>query len=155
MIKSPLAGLDWQDAICLVLANNRQASTVYAVLAHFLPNHSPLTEDFYLCDEDLGLAAPDEAAMLRHFQTHSRLDATRYWKAAETTAERVMVGAHFTTDARLVMSVTLDGDEATVDRYLAELKQVLHSNIGFIYGAVFPPFQDGADFERLAHEANN
>jgi hypothetical protein len=137
-----------------VLTNNRWANTVSAVLAHFLPNHSPITEEFFLYDEALGLAAPDEAAMLLHFQLHPHLNATRYWKASETTPDRVMVGAHFLTDARLVMSVTLNGTDATVDKYLAQLKHLLHSEVGFIYGANFPCFQDGADFERLAQELN-
>jgi|GEM_PF-4225014 len=67
-----LETLHWYlDAICLVLANDRKVSTVYAVLDHFLPNHLPITEDFYLNDEDLGLAVPDEASMLRHFAIHS------------------------------------------------------------------------------------
>jgi len=66
-----------------------------------------------------------------------------------------MIGAHYTTDARLIMSVTLDGEESTVDRYMAELKQFLNSDIGFVYGANFPAFEDGADFVRLAHEADN
>ncbi len=141
-----LQGDVWHgDALCFVLANNRLADTVLKVLEKFLPNHNPIVEDY----EDYGQEYDTEAAMLLYFQMHPHLHATRHWNEVEITNHRVMVGAYFTTDGQLIISLTVEGNGEIEGKLFAELKQILHSETGLISYNFFPKFKEGAGFKAL------
>jgi hypothetical protein len=74
-------------------------------------------------------------------------DGTLYWNGKKDNPHRVMVGAHFTSDGTLIMSLTLPGDEVKEVAYLEDLKGTLSSDTGVIYYNCFPDFKDGADFK--------
>jgi hypothetical protein len=54
----------------------------------------------------------------------------------------------FTSDAQLVMSLTLRANGIKEGWYLQQLKQILHSEVGIINYALLPEFEDGEDFKR-------
>jgi hypothetical protein len=137
------------DVLCFVLANNRLVDTVYAVLDRYIPNHTQLTEDAALSDEDLGVEFVDEPEMLSYFQAHLNRDATRYWQEDGKGKPNVMVGAHFTSDAQLIISLTVDGDGTIEENLFLDLKQLLQSETGFMSYNYFPEFKNGAAFQAL------
>ena len=137
------------DVLCFVLANNRLANTVYAVLNRYIPNHIQLTEDSALSYEDLGVDFGDEAEMLSYFQTHLNRNATRYWQEDGRGKPNVMVGAHFTSDAQLIISLTVDGDGTIEEILFLDLKQLLKSETSLMSYNYFPEFNNGATFKAL------
>jgi len=137
------------DAICFVLANNRLASTVYAVLNRYIPTYPHLTKEHELSDEEAGISFTDEAEMLLYFQNRPHRDATRYWQYAGREPNHMLVGAYFTSDGQLIFSLTVDGDGEWEEKLLAELKELLQSETGLLSYNYFPEFSDGASFKQL------
>lgn len=145
----PASSGNWQgDALCFVLAAERQVKLVYLMLDHFLPIHPPLTAEVDLSDEDAGREFADEVEMLTYFQDNPTKDATRYWYPRENNPADYMVGAHFTSDGHLLLSLTLPGNERDENQCLAQMKALLDSSIGLIWYNSFPEFRDGADFRQ-------
>ena len=146
-----MAGVEGQDAIwygdalCFVLATNRRAETVTQLLAHYVPNHLPLTEDY----EDWGVKYATEYAMLQYFQLHPQLSATRYWSGVEESHNSVMIGAHFLPDGQLVLSLTVAGNGILEEELFLEMKQLVQAEVGLISYNYFPRFKSGAEFKAL------
>ncbi|MBF9223605.1 hypothetical protein [Hymenobacter ruricola] len=153
------------DAICYVLANDRLADTVLQVLERYLSYHNPITEDY----EDFGVDYTSEYDMLRYFQEHPDLAVTRYWNGPQaiggghphispnhalldSSAPKIMAGAHFLADGHLVISLTIESNDEAEDLMLVELKQFLQSSTGlisYVDYSNFLSFDSAAEFKAI------
>jgi hypothetical protein len=146
-----------QDILCFVSATSRSLAIVEKVKAHFLGKAEELRGDYACKKDDPKYVFPSEYEMLEYFCSHSSLAQSFYWHP-ETgeISHKAMVGAHFTADGMLVVSVTVEArtDQAKAKESplrlgsstLAELQAVVGSEVGLVSYSVFPEFEDGRDF---------
>lgn len=138
------------DALCFVLANNRRADTVMQLLERYVPSHFPLTEDY----EDFGVEYATEYDMLRYFELHPHLNATRHWNESKKARDSIMVGAYFLTDGHLVVSLTVQGNGVIEEGLYSELTQCLQSQTGLISYNYFPEFNSASKFKALCDSSS-
>ncbi len=86
--------------------------------------------------------------MIIYFVNHPLEETTLFWNQQENNPDKIMVGAFFTSDKQLVMSLTLRADGTKENRYWQQLKQLLQSEVAIISYTLFPEFDDGEDFKR-------
>jgi hypothetical protein len=134
------------DAICCVLAPQRSREVIDLVLSTFVPEHEQLDSGYASPPDDPNgsFASPDE--MINYFVCNAACVQTFFWNQYENNPEGIMVGAFFTQDGCLIMSLTLPADGERENLYLTRLKAMLHSDTGVISYTNPPPFDDGADF---------
>lgn len=134
------------DAICCVLAPQRSREVIDLVLSSFVPEHEQLDSGYASPPDDPNgsFASPDE--MIDYFVCNAACTQTFFWNQYENNPARIMVGAFFTQDGSLIMSLTIPADGESENEYLARLKAMLHSDVGVISYIDPPPFEDGADF---------
>jgi hypothetical protein len=131
------------DALCFVLADRRLKENVFLVLNKYVPNYEKIQADNYSFSQTNEMEFETEEQMIEYLVMNKGENGTLYW----SKKNRIIVGAHFTTDGALIMSLTLPGDNVTEDEYLEDLKRTLNSDTGVISYNCFPDFKDGADFK--------
>jgi len=134
------------DAVCCVMARDRSKEVIDVVLSVFVPKHQHLSSDYASPpdDPDGAFASADE--MIDHFIRNANCVQTFFWNQHEDNPARIMVGAFFTKDGHLIMSLTIPADGEVELEYLAKLKALLHSDAGVVSYTNPPSFDDGADF---------
>lgn len=118
------------------------------VLTTFIPDYERLSGDYTFPpdDEDYVFASEDE--MLEHFISNPTYETNFFWNQYKENPNQIMVGAFFTTDEQLIISLTLPANGEHEIAYLAKLKALLGSDVGVISWPNPPVFDDGADFIR-------
>ncbi len=134
------------NAVCAVLAQQRTSDVLDLVLTTFNPAYEQLDRDYAIPsdDPDSSFASADE--MLNYFVDNLTCEQTFFWKPNKDNSEWIMVGAFFTSDGYLIMSLTVPADGHREQTYLSKLKALLGSDVGTISYFNPPPFDDGADF---------
>jgi len=137
----------YNDAICFVLSAKRTKEAVYSVLNEFIPGYKTIEGD-YAFNSTSNLTFIDEDEILTYLENNETERGAIDWNKKQNNPNGIMVGAHFTTDSHLIMSLTVSGDGSKEGKYLELLKSILNSTIGVIYYNLFPGFKDGEDFKR-------
>jgi hypothetical protein len=134
------------DAVCCVLAAHRSRETIDRVLRTFVPNCEQLSNEYVSPPDDLGgsFSSPDE--IIDYFVLNTNRAETFFWNQYENNPERIMIGAFFTEDGHLIISLTIPADGEVEHKCLAKLKTLLLSDVGVISYTNPPSFEDGADF---------
>lgn len=136
------------DAVCAVLAPHRSRNMIDLVLTTFIPGYEDLNSDYASLPNDPSRVFVSADEMIDYFISNSTCAQTFFWNQYKENPDSIMVGAFFTTDERLIISLTLHSDGARESKYLARLKALLGSDVGVISYTDPPPFDDGADFIR-------
>jgi hypothetical protein len=135
-----------KDIICQVYAGQKLRKTIDLVLNTFIPEYEKLNLDYTsrLDDEDYIFESEDE--MINYFIENTGLAQTFYWNKNQDNPDRIMVGAIITEDDKLIMSLTIDGNDEKENKYFEKLKNTLNSDIGVI--SYFNPadYNNGQDF---------
>ncbi|UOQ76059.1 hypothetical protein MUN84_15785 [Hymenobacter sp. 5516J-16] len=137
------------DICCCALAKVRTKEVIYSVLNEFTPNHTPLRGDYgclHVPFNNLDYEFISEDAMLGYYVWHPIATCSFFWESKKDWAYNPTVGAFFTSDGFLIMSVTIDGSEADAQHFLSRLKACLNSEVGVISHINPPDFLDGQDF---------
>jgi hypothetical protein len=135
----------FEEALCFVLANDRKKETVYAVLNKYISEYEKIPGDYgFGCEKDFA----NEDEILTYLETNKNKSGSFHWNKHRNNPDNIMVGAYFTIDGYLIMSLTLDGDEKKEVVYLEDLKRTLNSDVGVIYYNCFPQFENGEDFQK-------
>jgi hypothetical protein len=135
------------DALCFVLADKRTKENVFLVLNKYIPDYEKIQADDYSFNQTNEMEFGTEDQMIEYLMGTKNEEGTLYWNKKNDNPDRIMVGAHFTTDGELIMSLTLPCDDVKEEKYLEDLKRALNSETGVIYYNCFPDFKDGADFK--------
>ncbi len=134
------------------MATERSESIVYSVLDHFAPNRVELSSNY--SDRADGKPFVNELEMIRYYSEHDNLSQTFYWSESPIGKDKLTVGADFTSDKHLIMTITLDGTEDLAVKYLSKLKSFLGSDCGFICFGFPGNYKTGAEFEQISAEVN-
>lgn len=134
------------DAVCCVMARNRSREVIDLVLSTFIAKYTYLSNDYASPPDDPGGAFASQHEMIDYYIRNMNCIQTFFWNQHEDNPERIMVGAFFTEDGHLIMSLTIPADGKAELEYLAKLRAVLHSDVGVISYTNPPSFDDGADF---------
>lgn len=135
------------DAICSVLASSRDQANILRVLEFYLPNRTKLNGDYCEHPTNPGHVFEDEEEIIKYFETNISEEVTLYWN---NHAEKIMVGAYFTKDGMLIMSITMGADGKKEELMLHELQGLLNSEVGMITYNSLPNVGSGEEFKRLA-----
>ncbi|GAL87816.1 hypothetical protein Fleli_0133 [Sporocytophaga myxococcoides] len=84
--------------------------------------------------------------MINYFIENTGLNQTFYWNKNHDNPDKIMVGANITEDDKLIMSLTIDGNEETESKYFEKLKNILNSDIGVISYINPVEYNNGQDF---------
>lgn len=136
------------DAVCTVLAPHRSRNMIDLVLTKFIPAYEDLNSDYASPPDDPSRTFMSADEMIDYFISNSACAQTFFWNQYKENPDGIMVGAFFTTDEHLIISLTLHADGERESTYLAKLKALLGSDVGVISYTDPPPFDDGADFIR-------
>jgi len=139
--------INYGDALCFVLANTRTRHLVHQVLNNFIPGYEPIDGD-YNFNGNIDLPLPNEEGVLDYLEVNKNLPGLIYWNKQTDNPDRIMAGAHFTSDAHLIFSLTIQADGTKEERYFKELQSLLSSEVGVVYYNLLPEFEDGEDFRR-------
>ncbi len=135
-----------QDIICQVYAGQKSMKTIDLVLKMFIPDYEKLNLDYVSRLDDENYVFKTEYEMINYFIENSGLNQTFYWNKSYDNPDRIMVGAIITEDDKLIMSLTIYGNEETANKYLEKLKSVLNSDIGVISYINPADYENGLDF---------
>lgn len=135
-----------RDIICQVYAGEKSRKTIDLVLDTFIPEYEKLNLDYAsrVDDEDYIFESEDE--MINYFIENTGLTQTFYWNKNHDNPDRIMVGANITEDDKLIMSLTVDGNDETENKYFGKLKNILKSDIGVISYINPTDYDNGQDF---------
>jgi len=132
--------------ICQVYVGEKSRKTIDLVLNTFIPEYEKLNLDYAsrLDDEDYIFESEDE--MINYFIENTGLAQTFYWNKNQDNPDRIMVGAIITEDDKLIMSLTIDGNKETENKYFEKLKNILNSDIGVVSYINPADYENGHDF---------
>lgn len=135
-----------RDIVCQVYAGEKSRKTIDLVLDTFIPEYEKLNLDYAsrVDDEDYIFESEDE--MINYFIENTGLTQTFYWNKNHDNPDRIMVGANITEDDKLIMSLTVDGNDETENKYFGKLKNILKSDIGVISYINPTDYDNGQDF---------
>jgi hypothetical protein len=134
------------DALCFCLAPSRTRETIYSVLDKFVPGYKKIDGD-YSFNLQIETTFDDEDQILTHLEVNKTERGTIHWNTPIESLDNVTVGAYFTSDEQLILSVTVLGDGQKEETYFNDLKTILHSSVGLISYNQIPDFKDGEDFK--------
>ena len=130
------------DAGCYVIATERSTGVIYRVLDKFIPNHDKLTTDYTYPTNNPAHIFNSEEEILSYYCQHLDEDTLLFWNTDE-----IMVGAEFTSDGMLVLSLDIDANGKDEYELLDQLKMLLHSNCGVVNHGSRLEFKNGSDFK--------
>jgi hypothetical protein len=134
------------DVVCSVLARERSQAVIETVLSKFLPKREVLAADYAVSPNAPDYPFANEREMLDYFTENMDLSQSFFWNQKLENPDRLMVGAIFTCDGGLVMTITVPSRDKLPEHYLVQLKQALNSMIGVMWYHDPPPFADAKDF---------
>ena len=140
------------DTVCQVLASEQTDQIVFSALDYFIPNRIELSPEY--ASHPNGKPFANELEMVRYFADHKNLSQTFYWSESAPSLDKLTIGAEFTSDGRLIITITLNGTEAVADKYLLKLKSFLDSECGFISFGAPGNYVTAEDFANLNAEVN-
>lgn len=132
--------------MCFCLSPIRTRETVYSVLDRFVPGHKKIDGD-YSFNLQIEMTFSDEEHVLTYLEENLTIAGTIHWSSTNDNSDNMTVGAYFTTDGQLILSLTILGDGQKEQTCLNDLKTILQSEVGLISYNQFPPFKNGEDFE--------
>jgi len=135
-----------REIICSALANECSKSIIDMVLNHFIPNYEKINLDYCCPPDDDNYEFKSEDEMINYFIDNKNFRQTFYWKQYKGNPDNIMVGADILSDDKLVISLTVDGNNETEQKYYLELKKLLKSDIGVISYVNPPEYDSGQDF---------
>jgi|GEM_PF-1480781 len=139
--------VNYGDALCFVLAPIRTKEIVYRILNSFISGYEKCDSESF-DDATTGQTFANEDEILSYLEANKHEYATLHWNKDHDNPDRVMAGAYFTRDGKLIFSLTLPADGRKEEKFFTELQKVLNSDIGVIFYNKFPEFEDGDDFRR-------
>lgn len=134
------------DIICQVYAGEKSKFKIDLVLAMFVPGCDELNLDYASRPDDESYIFKTEHEMINYFIDNSGVEQTFYWNKYHDNPDKIMVGANITNDDKLIISLTLDGNEGTATSYLNRLKAVWESTVGVISYTDPVEYDNGEDF---------
>ena len=134
------------DIICQVYGGKKSRKTIELVLNTFLPNYEKLNLDYATRSDDETYVFVSEEEMIDYFIDNTGLDQSFYWNKHRDNPDKIMVGANFTNDDKLVVSLTLNISEQSKEIYFNRLKSLLNSEIGVITYSIPADYSNGEDF---------
>lgn len=135
------------DAFCFVLALRRTKEEIYAALNHFIPGYEKIDGN-YCFNSGIGKSFKGEDEILSYLEGNSTVKGTIYWRKSSDNPDKIMIGARFTSDRQLIISLTLNADNIKEIVYFEALKALLNSKVGVVFYNMLPPFSDGEDFRK-------
>ena len=135
-----------KDIICQVYGGEKSRKTIELVLNTFLPNYEKLNLDYATRADDETDDFVSEEEMIDYFIDNTGLEQTFYWNKHQDNPDKIMVGANFTNDDKLVVSLTLNVSEQSKEVYFNRLKSLLNSEIGVITYSIPADYSNGEDF---------
>jgi hypothetical protein len=132
--------------ICQVYAGQKAKRTINLILDKFIPGYDKLNSDYASKPGDNDYVFKTEEEMINYFIDNSGLTQTFYWNKYSDNPDHIMIGANITDDDRLIISLTMDGDDATAKKHFAQLKDLLNSKIGTISYINPADYNNGQDF---------
>jgi hypothetical protein len=121
-----------RDIICQVYAGQKSKKTIDLVLNTFIPEYEKLNLDYASRLDDEIYIFKTEDEMINYFIENTGLTQTFYWNKNHNNPDGIMIGAIITEDDKLIISLTIDGNEKTENKYFERLKTVLNSEVGVI-----------------------
>lgn len=139
------------DAICCVLVDDRSVELIFLVLKTFLEEKEELPPDY--CDNPSDLDAPfrSEKEMLKFYSKAGTEAQTFFWN--EKNERNDMVGVSFTSDSKIVFSITTSADGERELGILEKMKDLTGSKMGFINYNQYPEIKDSIEFEKYLKAA--
>lgn len=139
---------DNTEVVICVLANERAASTVFNVLDHFIPVRNELNIDYTHPTDDSDKRFDSEYEMIKYFEENKSFSQVfYYWNSIKESKVKLSIGADFTDDGYLIISIVHIANGEREHSYLNILKDLLQSEYGtFMYGGI-PEYEDGEDFK--------
>lgn len=130
------------DAGCYVLSRERTPEIVYRVLNRYIPNHEELPGDYTFPNNQPYHRFNTEHEIISF--TSNKLDEEQLllWNGPS----QIVVGADFTSDGMIIISVELPANGKDEYRILTELKTLLNSECGFVTHGSVLEFTTGQDF---------
>lgn len=135
-----------KDIICQVYSGKKSRKTIELVLNKFLSNYEKLNLDYATRADDETDDFVSEEEMIDYFIDNPGLEQTFYWNKHRDNPDKIMVGANFTNDDKLVVSLTLNISEQSKEIYFNRLKSLLNSEIGVITYSIPADYSNGEDF---------
>ena len=134
------------DIICQIYAGQKSRKTIDLILNIFIPEYEKLSLDYASKPDDEDYIFKTEDEMINYFMENDGLTQTFYWNKSHNNPDKIMVGANITNDDKLIMSLTIDGNEQTETKYFNRLKDFLNSDIGVISYINPVKYDNGQDF---------
>src|SRR6478736_8520864 len=94
------------DALCFVLSTSRTKQTVHLVLNKFIPGYNEIDGD-YAFNLTTDQTFDNEESVLNYLENGKTEKGTIHWNKEKDNPDRIMVGAYFTSDGELILSVTV------------------------------------------------
>lgn len=135
-----------QDIICQVYAGQKSRKTIDLVLNMFIPEYEKLNLAYASRFDDIDYIFKSEDEMINYFIENSGLTQNFYWNKYHDNPDKIMVGAIITVDDKLIISLTIDGNAETENKYFEKLKNILNSDIGVISYINPADYENGLDF---------
>lgn len=135
-----------RDIICQVYAGEKSRKAIDLVLNTFIPEYEKLNLDYASRPDDEEYVFKTEDEMINYFIENSGLVQTFHWNQYHDNPDKIMVSANITKDDKLIVSLTIDGNEDSEKMYLGKLKELLQSNIGVISYVNPADYDNGQDF---------
>lgn len=142
----------FRDIVCQVLANSKSKEIIDSVLKEFLPSYDKINLDYACKPDDKDYIFESEDEMISFFIDTSSISQVFYWNQVENNPDNLTVGADITSDNYLIISLTLDGTQATGLKYLKRLKQFLNSGIGMLTYVDPAEYEDGKEFQSMCKD---
>ena len=135
------------DAVCCVLANHRNPETIVRVLEEYIPGYTPLDVDYAHPNGQPEVEFGSETEMITFFCENMAEVNSFFWNKHHDNPHHIMVGAFFTSDGRLIMSLSTETNGSIETTFLEGLKKFLGSDVGTLSYIDPPVFEDGNDFK--------
>lgn len=135
-----------KDIICQVYAGQKSRETIELVLNTFIPEYEKLNLDYATRADDVDYVFRTEDEMINYFIQNTGLEQAFYWNSRADNPDKLMVGANITQDDKLIISLTIDGNEKSEKNYFEKLKELLKSTIGVISYINPAEYNSGQDF---------
>lgn len=134
------------EAVCCVLATQRSRDVIDLTLSTFIPQFEQLDPDYASPPNDPNGTFATAQEMIDYFVLNETCEQAFFWNQPRDNPEQIMIGAFLTSDAQLIISLTLPADGKREHTYLEKLMRLLNSDTGVISYHDPPAFNDGADF---------
>ncbi len=116
------------------------------VLNMFILEYEKLNLAYASRFDDIDYIFKSEDEMINYFIENSGLTQNFYWNQYHDNPDKIMVGEIITDDDKVIISLTIDGNAETENKYFEKLKKILNSDIGVISYINPADYENGLDF---------